>query len=544
MMRPSMAGIAAILYCAAVARGAEQLWNHPALFTPPMLELRARCSNELAATRSQPSAALSIVREEISKWEQELAERRRTGNVRGIAVASDALKVLQTLVQKLERGERALLSEPLRHELREPFQELMARLDRAREQDVQRAEETTLRLAQSLREAAAAAGVELPTAPQTLTELFLKWLTAPPPPPTVAQSTTGSGAAEPTRRAAEAASPKPAEPSSPYFATSRAGANWIPVGRWSAECRGPDVFEIKVFGPAHSTSGEKMNPIVGHATKWQYTQDIAVQPGTYAWRLKRLEEAETVDVVEWPTLQNDGRLVIRTRMPKQVPAKVAFQIEYSTAQVVDLRIESDPPEARVFVNGEPYREQLRDVRTPCTIHLPPGTYALRLSLEGYQDAEAKAFRLHTNTSIRVRLSPIENAPGPEVTVDPQRSWAPTGIQVNRGDRVRLAISGQWACGKKGEMVGPEGYDPSQTQFSHYYLNPREGPKQFDGAPYGALLVRIGEGPSFALGRTRSFVADRSGPLLFDVNEVADPSWRRDNRGALRIKVFVQSGESR
>ncbi len=543
MIRPSMARIAAILCYAATARGAEHLWNHPALFTPPMLELRARCSNELAATRSQPSVALSILREEISKWEKELAERRRTGNVRGIAVASDALKVLQTLVQKLERGERAQLSEPLRHELREPFQGLMARLDRAREQDAQRMEETTLRLARSLREAAAAAGVELPDEPPALKELFLKWLTAPPPPLTVVQP-TGREPAEPTERATDAASPKPVEPSSPYFASSRAGANWVPVGRWSAECRGPDVFEIKVFGPARSTSGEKMNPIVGRATQWQYTQDIAVQPGNYAWRLKRLEEAETVDVVEWPTLQNDGRLVIRTRMPKQVPAKVAFEIEYSTAQVVDLRIESDPPEARVFVNGEPYREQLREVRTPCTIHLPPGTYALRLSLEGYQDAEAKAFRLFTNTSIRVRLSPLDNAPGPEVTVDPQRSWAPTGIQVNRGDRVRLAISGQWACGKKGEMVGPEGYDPSQTQYNHYYLNPREGPKQFDGAPYGALLVRIGEGPPFALGRTRSFVADRSGPLLFDVNEVADSSWRRDNRGALRLKVFVQPGESR
>ncbi len=531
-----------ILLAAAAAAAAAE----PALFSPAMITLRTQLSNELAAIRArlgEPTAA--ALRDEIARWDGELAQRRRTRNVRGIAIAEDALQILRKALEQAAQGGRVELPTEVRRDLTDEMarlRERLAALDMEREN---RQREAELEAAGKFRDAAARAGVEVSAEPEALAARFRTWLTesppAAPPPPPAGGPTNGPAA---PLDATPAAPSRATEPPPEHFAQSRLGANWVRVGTWKAGSHGPDVFEVQLFGPPGRRTGSKPNPIVGRTIEWVYEQERAVEPGDYSWRLRRVDSADIVDVIEWPSRQNDGRLSFRTRMPVRVPSETVFEIEYSSAALIAVPVKTDPPGARVHVNGQPYRDGAREAVTPCTLHLPSGTYAIRLSLEGYQDTEVGAFRVISNAAIAVRLAPIKNLPGRTVTVDPQKIWADTGIAVKKGDRVRLAVEGEWGCGRQGELAGPAGYDPSLTRFSHYYLDPRNSPRQLEGAPYGCLLARIGTNRIANVGNLRGFIASDDGPLLFDINEVADPAWRRDNRGSLKIKVIVQGADAR
>ena len=277
---------------------------------------------------------------------------------------------------------------------------------------------------------------------------------------------------------------------------------------------------------------------VGRPTEWSYEGLRKLDPGDYAFRLRRIDKRDVVEVVEWPGPANGGRLTFRTKIVRMIPAPTGFELQCSTARPVSVPVKTEPAGARVFVDGKAYLEGGREARTPCTLNLPAGKYAVRITLEGHQDVEAKEYEVAEGRSIGARLSPLKDMPGRTVKVDPLRIWADTGVTVSKGDRIRLSVDGEWGCGKQGELTGPAGYDPSQLKFSHYYMNPRNGPKQIDGAPYGALLVRIGTNKISHIGTLRGFIAGNAGPLLFDINEEPDPAWRRDNRGALQIKVIA------
>lgn len=510
--------------------------DEAALFTPDMLALRTALSNELASSATAASQVESLLKAEMSRWDAELAERRRTRNIRGIAVAEDARTAILKALEELGKTGRASLPEEPRRELKEEFARLrqkLADLDRDRRAAAAAVEDRAIA---KFRDAAARHGAPLPTDADELRRRFRAWLTEAPPSPAPPDQS------HPPAAAPEAPAPSPPPPPSPppeFFAQSRPGANWIRVGTWKAGSQGPDVFDVQVFGLAGEKKGSKANPILGRTTEWTYQQQRAVQPGEYSWRLRRLGDADVVDVMEWPTPANDGRLSFRTRMPSRIPAATAFEIEFSSADLIAVPVKSEPAGARVLVDGRPYMDGPREVRTPCTLHLPAGKVAIRLTLDGYQDAEAPAFVISSNAAISVRLKPIKELPGHIVTVDPKKIWADTGITVKQGDRIRLSVEGEWGCGRQGEMTGPGGYDPGQTKYSHYYLDPRNSPKQLESAPYGALLARIGTNRMANIGNLRGFIAGGDGPLLFDVNEAADPAARRDNRGSLKVKVVVQ-----
>ncbi|MCX7819592.1 MAG: PEGA domain-containing protein [Kiritimatiellae bacterium] len=511
-----------------------------ALYGPEMMALRAAISNELAAAESRTrEGRAQVLRQALADWETELAERRRTRNIRGIAVAEDARMALQRMLEELEKTGRVEWPSSLRRELTEPFQRLRDRMEGAERTGADLVAAAERAALERFRTAASRVGVSLPQEPDALRARFHAWLREPPPSPPAA----APGTAPVARSEAEppiAAAPRRTEPPE-FFAQSRPGADWIDVGIWRAESRGPDVYEITVFGPAGERRGEKSNPVLGRTTAWSWRQNREVMPGAYSWRLRRLGTADVVDVIEWPSPSNDGRLIFRTRMPSRLPAETAFEVQYSTSRLVSVDIRTDPPGALIEINGQPHREGLREVRTPATVHVVPGTISMKLSLDGYQDAVAPALRVDSNRTITVKLAPLKDLPGRTVTVDAQSVWTDSGIAVRRGDRVRLSIEGEWSCGARGEMTGPQGYDPRDLRFSHYYLAGSGAPKQLESAPYGALLVRIGTNSPMAVAGSRGFVASAEGPLLFDINESTDPSHRRNNRGALKLKISVQPG---
>ena len=524
---PAFVAVAAACVLAFGAAAADEA----ALFTPDMLRLRASLSNEVAAAKTRSSGAVAeLLKAESARWDQELAERRRTRNIKGIAISEAALEALKAAADALEKKGRTAFPGTLRRELAEDFDKLKSRIDAAEREAGSEAAAAEAKAVAAFRDAAGKAGVEVPADAAAAKTRFDAWLVAAPPAP--------GGSATAATAPAEPAAPAKPEPPPEFFAQSRPGAGWVTVGRWSADSAGPDIYEVNVFGETGRKSGQKENPIAGRATKWTYEGVQKLDAGDYAFRLRRDGAKDAVEVVEWPGPSNGGKLTFRTKIVRMIPAPTGFEIQCSTTKPVAVPVKTEPSGARVYVDGKPYIEGGREARTPCTMNLPPGKYAIRITLEGHQDLEAKEYEVAEGRTIGARLSPLKDMPGRTVKVDPQRVWADTGVTVNKGDRIRLSVEGEWACGKQGELTGPAGYDPSQLKFSHYYMNPRNGPKQLDGAPYGGLLVRIGTNKIAHIGSGRGFIAGSSGPLLFDVNEEADPAWRRDNRGVLQIKIIA------
>lgn len=509
----------------------------PELFTTQMLRVREAISNQLAAAKTDaPNPKRERLLAAQKQWEAELAEKRKNRNVRGIAIAEGALAALKTALDDLGAKGSFEFPATLRRELADDFAKLKAEVDQLAAADPAALAAADARCLEAFRKAAEQAGATLPSGDAEAMARMRTWLTEKPPAPAAGKP----GGGETGKVVIPDDVPLMAvnkEPPKEFFAESRPGAEWAAIGRWSAEVWGPDVFDIPVYGAAGKRSGKKSNPLIGRETRWTYAASRALEAGDYAFRLRRLDTNAIVDVVDWPSPANNGTLTVRTHRSDTVPSPTAFELQCSMGKGIVVPVKTEPEGASVFVDGAPYQVDGRDARTPFSLMLPPGTYAIRISLAGYQDAEAKTFEVKDGRQIQVALQPIKDLPGKVVHVDPLKPWADSGIVLKKGDRVRLAITGQWACGSKGEMVGPGGY-PNKVGFGHYYLDPKASPRQVEGKPYGALLARIGEGPIAVVGEMPGFIASTGGMLKFDINDAVDPVARRDNKGALDVKVIV------
>lgn len=531
---------AAVLAAVPAARAAAE----PELFTPEMLHLRSAISNELATAKAHaPNPKREKLAAAQQSWETELAEKRKNRNVRGIAIAESAVTTLRDAIAALDAKGAFDFPATLRRELAEDFAKLKAEADALASSDPAAMAAAETKCLGAFRQGAARSGATLPAEDAAALARMKTWLSETPPKAKPAGDKKAPASL--TTEAAEAANrdaPLMAvnkEPPKEFFAESRPGAEWTTVGTWTAEVWGPDVFDIPVYGAAGKRAGKKANPMIGRETRWTYESSRALEAGDYAFRLRRLDKHGIVDVVDWPTPGNQGTLTVRTHMGETAPAPTGFELQCSMGKGVVVPVKTEPAGAKVAVNGAPYQADGRDATTPFSMILPPGTYAIRITADGFQDLEAKSFEIKEGRKIEVKLQPLKDLPGKVVHVDPAKPWQESGVILKKGDRVRLSVTGQWACGSKGEMVGPGGY-PNKIAYGHYYLDPRASPRQVEGKPYGALLARIGDGPIAAIGEGSGFIASTGGVLKFDINDALDPVARRDNKGALDVKVSVSA----
>lgn len=107
-----------------------------------------------------------------------------------------------------------------------------------------------------------------------------------------------------------------------------------------------------------------------------------------------------------------------------------------------------------------------------------------------------------------------------ITVSSRQLWTPTGLMVRRGERLRLASTGQIRLSAAGQTASPDGSgqnDPGAPM-----------PQVFSGA----LIGRIGNGRPFAIGSQTDVEMPDSGPFLLGVND----SVLTDNDGAFRVEI--------
>jgi hypothetical protein len=117
----------------------------------------------------------------------------------------------------------------------------------------------------------------------------------------------------------------------------------------------------------------------------------------------------------------------------------------------------------------------------------------------------------------------------EIVVQGDRQWTPTGIYVNRGDRVSFSATGEIQLSDdRNDVASP--YGSTSQRYAMRAPMPR--------TLAGALIGRIGNSEPFGIGNpTGALTMPASGELFLGVNDDVVS----DNRGEFR--VVVQGGRS-
>ncbi len=134
----------------------------------------------------------------------------------------------------------------------------------------------------------------------------------------------------------------------------------------------------------------------------------------------------------------------------------------------------------------------------------------------------------TSNEMSAPVAPAE-APG-VVTVQANRPWTDTGLDVRQGDQLSFEISGR-------VRLGPGEPDVTEPRGSSSGSRAANAPVR--QALPGALIGRVGESDAFDVGvRTSPVRAPRNGRLYLGVND--DDT--ADNQGAFRVRITRQRAQ--
>lgn len=528
----------------------------PLLYSPKWLTVRSQFlkENERVAARRVGQLMPGIQRS-LKEVETAVAEAKRVRNATEIRVSQAFRDILVGVRDAVAAGKPVEWPETVRPEMRERLKTFRDEFElsvRAADEPV-----AAVRTAQLAKFTEALRAAQRPV-PEDVETLFDRWLAEEPPAPDAEKP------ADPEAPPGETPEPppeeaKPPEPPKEFFAESgEPDGEWAPFGRWTAEMRGPDLFQIRVFESREPRKGTQANLISGQSSEWSWEPVQPPPAGTnYAFRLKRLEGRMAVDVVHWPGPDHPGELSIRTPYASVIPTPVGFELQWAKrAQAedpavvearrelaekgVDIPVLTRPEGARVGVNGKVYRLPSGEVAlTPCTLRLLPGTVRLTLVLDEYVPHDVPEFRVTPGARLNWQFQSETDLPGTAVRVDSKTPWQVAKIEVKAGDRIWVIPEGTWTIGERGESCGPAGYN--DAKLTHYAAAKTSALRQVADAPYGVLLMRIGvkeKTQPIPVEKAMWIASPMSGVLAFDTNEIADPKARRDNRGSLNLKVIV------
>jgi hypothetical protein len=350
------------------------------------------------------------------------------------------------------------------------------------------------------------------------------------------------------------------------LAASGDARQWATVATWHGTMMGMDIVSIPVTnGKAGPNASRQFNPISGQDSELNYVVHHRLTPrdGVF-YRLKRIPGTNGVELIEWPSLQNGYRLVVRARTTGQFPSHHAFDLQVGvtggdlssiagdavldagasgpkTLPPIVLTLITTPEGASIHINDKLQQK----VRTPCRFPLTPGDYSIKLTLPGFETVVMTNQSFTSNRTLRFTLQPDSRIQRKTVTVLANApSWSPSGITVERGDTLVIRAEGQWACAPGREPCDASGY-PNNEAFYRYYMDSASYPRLTSSAGYGALVMRIGEtgrivplGKDFAVSRELRFGAAESGPVFFDINEKNEARFRADNNGTLILHISV------
>ena len=129
---------------------------------------------------------------------------------------------------------------------------------------------------------------------------------------------------------------------------------------------------------------------------------------------------------------------------------------------------------------------------------------------------------------------------PLIRVPADPGWTATGVTLDAGSTYSLHVGGQAITapasvfapfpGGFGGVSGPEGQPFTCVDFTG-------GTCLLDGAPFGALIGRIGDGTPFVIGAATVLHAQASGLLFLAVNDYLEFD---DNQGGFSVHISLAS----
>jgi len=526
------------------------------LYTPEMQAFKVEYTTGKADRETARAEKLKgLIDKRRERAEALFQQKKKAGNVTGMAVARGAMRLCDSCQADLEEKGDFALPTRIRRELREmlaTFTEDKKAADGEWAAETAAAEEETLdRFAELVGEQE----VEVPAAPE-LKELLVKLVTTEPPAAEAAPVEEGESAPEDGGESA---------PQLAIVLNQGEGTNWVTFARWRAEVPNIEMIDIPVMNRREGGKVDLDDAMTGDPYPTWYEPIRLLTPAEgYLFQVKTVGRQGATDVVEWPSAENDWIMQVRVRPGAEIPSKHALDLQVSfegsemlpfvgaggavsesgeepppavVQTKVRIVIKTKPAGAVVYVDGRVYRAGNKYGMTPCVAHMTVGEHSLRLRKFGFQDATIPDFVARAGRELNYTLKKDPAFVDTTAMVSARTPWRPSGVTVAEGDKLLITVSGTWSCGAKRERVGAEGY-PNNRQFFHYYLNPQRSPRQVPRANYGALLMRTGEdGKPRSVGKKPlKFTAKESGMLYFDVNEADIGGSRRDNAGSLIVRI--------
>jgi hypothetical protein len=113
------------------------------------------------------------------------------------------------------------------------------------------------------------------------------------------------------------------------------------------------------------------------------------------------------------------------------------------------------------------------------------------------------------------------------TIRPSPQWQDSLIRVHKGQRIVIDSEETWSPDMRDQIAwcGADGL----------YKFPAGEGYQMPGTNVGALIARIGDGASFAVGARYDFICHEDGVIFFAMNERED---RNNQAGKLVAQVIV------
>jgi len=544
---------------------ASLAWSPRSVFAldlnaPAAQKLKGSYAGKKAALETQHKTQLkALIDRHIRDATRLLIEKKRAGNVSGIASAGTAVTIFEAAGEQIEKDGDFSLPENVRRELRTTMSQVGEEKKGIDDQNKTALAALDEECRAQLAELAAAEGAPDLSGEQLHT-FFSELMTAPDAAP-VSGAPSGADVApgspaEPGRPAATNGTPQ-------VVASSDAATEWVPIARWFAGVSRIEVVSINVAERVEREHREvaAVSPLSRpYEVTYEPIRRLSPSPGC-KFQLKTLPGHEAPAVVEWPTAANGWTLQVRVRPSHESPSKhgaeilVAFpgaealpllsERESEAGEdgvLVRIGIKTAPPEASVYVDGRPYRDGSGFPKTPCVVSVRPGKRNIRLRKFGYKDAVVVDFEAAEGLVVARRLEKDLRVVDKTLTVSAMsRGWQTSGVEVSHGDVLHIKATGEWNCASGKESVNGEGY-PNNKDFYTYYINPKDSPRILAGAHYGALIMRIGrDGPAVKIGTGVKLEADRAGTVYFDVNEAPDTRLRRDNGGALSVRLLKVPG---
>lgn len=529
----------------------------PDLGTAGMQELKRALEKEQAVLHDARQTRLKDLLEQTRRDAAELFNRKKVaGNIAGMAAARTAMKILDRSAARLADTGDFEVPGDVRYELTAMMKSL--RREKEAVDAEHRVAVAALKKTYAARLNAQLRSQGQPTAgPERAGALLEKLLESGDVlAPGATEDQTGAGEGESDTADAE-------ENRRQEIAVSSPGSNWVTAAFWDVETYGLEIVRLPTARVEEDETRSGGGMISGHPYE-AVVRPVRVLPEAdlYAFRINRLRGTSAADVLEWPHAGNDRTLSLRVRPAGELPASDRFELQVSGPGTsllpkageeavdmtairqdidVSISIDTQPQGALVYVDRQLVRQNQEPVRTPCTITVKGGLHQIVLRKRGHLDAVLND--VEATQGLRLTWNFKEN-PAYEQTavrVSARSVWQQSGLDVRAGDRLLVKASGTWSCGNKKEEVDADGY-PNNAKYFHYYFDPASSPRQLAGAPYGALLMRIGEsGRPVMIGRARKLTVTESGRVLFDVNEAADARYRRDNRGYLTVEIHKLAG---